>query len=74
MIRRLTLVVAALVAPLAAAQHKPVFIYEQLLDTYFDDSSGLISFGSYDIAFAPEAPLNAAVAVVDSEKIGRAHV
>ena len=51
----------------AAAEPAPAFTFESLLQTYFDDESGLISFDQYDIAFAPEAPLNAAVAVTDAK-------
>jgi hypothetical protein len=53
--------------PSMAAAPKPAFLFESLLETYFDDESGLISFDQYDLAFAPEAPLRAEVAVVNSE-------
>lgn len=67
MLTRLAALLLAFTSSLSIAQNQPVFIYEQLLDTYFDDTSGLISFGTYDLAFPPDAPFNAAVAVVNSE-------
>lgn len=51
----------------SASAPEPAFNFETVLDTYFDDESGLISFQDYLIAFAPEGPLNAQVAVVNSE-------
>jgi hypothetical protein len=54
-------------AQTAKAQPEPAFIYESLLNTYFDNESGLISFTEYDLAFMPEGKLNASVAVVNSE-------
>jgi len=49
------------------AQPKPSFLFEPMLDVYFDDSSGLIVFhgSGYDLAFPPDEPLNAVIAVVD---------
>jgi hypothetical protein len=49
------------------ARQQPAFLFEPMLDTYFDDRSGLIVFhaAGYDLAFPPGEPLNAAVAVVD---------
>ena len=67
MLERIAVVLLACIAPLAPAQPKPAFIYDQVLSTYFDDSSGLISFGNYDLAFPSDGPLNATVAVVNSE-------
>jgi hypothetical protein len=51
----------------ASAQTSPVFLFEPMLDTYFDDQSGLIVFhaSGYDLAFPPDEPLNALIAVVD---------
>ena len=51
----------------ASAQTSPAFLFEPMLDTYFDDQSGLIVFhaSGYDLAFPPEEPLNAVIAVVD---------
>ena len=45
----------------------PAFLFEPMLDTYFDDQSGLIVFhaSGYDLAFPPDEPLNAVIAVVD---------
>ena len=51
----------------APAQQAPAFLFEPMLDTYFDDRSGLIVFhaAGYDLAFPPDEPLRAVVAVVD---------
>lgn len=67
MLARIAVLLLSCAASLAHAQPKPAFIYDQVLSTYFDDSSGLISFGNYDLAFPPEGPLNASVAVVNSQ-------
>ena len=52
---------------LASARDPPAFLFEPMLDTYFDDRSGLIVFhaAGYDLAFPADEPLNAVVAVVD---------
>ncbi len=49
------------------AQQSPAFLFEPMLDTYFDDRTGLIAFhaAGYDLAFPPDEPLNAVIAVVD---------
>lgn len=67
MFPRIALSLLAVVTSLASAEPKPAFIYEQLLDMYFDDTSGLIAFDTYDIAFAPEGSIDATVAVVSSD-------
>ncbi len=50
----------------ATAQYPPTFDFEHMLDTYFDDRSGLISFQDGRLIFAPEGRLNAMIAVVNS--------
>lgn len=45
----------------------PAFVYDTILNTYFDDESGLIRISDIDLAFAPEGEINAAVAVVNSD-------
>lgn len=52
---------------MAVAEQGPAFLFEPMLDTYFDDQSGLIAFhgSGYDLAFPPDEPLNAVIAVVD---------
>jgi hypothetical protein len=50
-----------------AQQYAPTFDYQHVLNTYFDDQSGLISFQDGRIIFAPEGQINAQVAVVDSK-------
>jgi hypothetical protein len=43
-----------------------VFDFQNIMDTYFDDTSGLISFGDYTVAFAPEGEFNGGVAVLNA--------
>ncbi len=63
----LLLTLSALIGTQAIAQPSPAFLFEPMLDTYFDDQSGLIAFhgSGYDLAFPPDEPLNAVIAVVD---------
>lgn len=62
----IVLVMAAFSAS-TSAQQAPAFLFEPMLDTYFDDRSGLIAFHAqgYDLAFPPDEPLRAVIAVVD---------
>lgn len=57
--------ISGLWAASAAADNGPVFDFQNVMDTYFDDASGLISFGDYTVAFAPKPPFKGIVAVVD---------
>lgn len=61
------LALGALIGTQAAAQPSPAFLFEPMLDIYFDDQSGLIALhgNGYDLAFPPDEPLNAVIAVVD---------
>lgn len=52
--------------PLQAA-NPPAIDFETIMNTYFDDESGLISFQKYRLAFAPEEPFNGLVGVLDAE-------
>ncbi|MBT8077536.1 MAG: hypothetical protein KJO31_03125 [Gammaproteobacteria bacterium] len=52
---------------LASAQYAPAIDFESIMNGYFDDESGLINFTDYRVAFAPEAPFNGLVAVLDAE-------
>ncbi len=52
---------------LAAQKYTPTFDFEKVLNTYFDDSNGLISFQDARIIFAPQGKLNALVAVVNAK-------
>ncbi len=63
----LLLAFCALAGIQVAAAQSPGFLFEPMLDIYFDDQSGLIAFhgGGYDLAFPPEEPLQAVIAVVD---------
>lgn len=58
---------AVLIYPVMGQQYAPTFDYEKVLNTYFDDESGLISFQDYRVIFGPEGTFNAQVAVVNSE-------
>ncbi len=52
---------------LADGAPEPAFTYQSMLNTYFDDESGLISIRDIDLAFAPEGEINAAVVVTDAQ-------
>ena len=54
------------IPPVAAQQYMPTFDFEKVLNTYFDDESGLISFQDYRVIFAPEGAFNGQVAVLNS--------
>ena len=49
------------------AQYPPAIDFESIMNGYFDDEAGLINFTDYRVAFAPEAPFNGMVAVLDAE-------
>ncbi len=67
-IRKLLPVVLAIASAgsAGARQYAPALDYEHLLDTYFDSQSGLISFQSARIIFAPEGKFKGQVAVLDA--------
>lgn len=65
-IRTLSLILSFMV-PMAHAAPAPAFTYQSMLNTYFDDKTGLISIRNIDLAFAPQQAINAAVALVDSK-------
>lgn len=50
-------------APVGA--NPPAVDFENLLEMYFDDESGLIAFGDYTLGFASDAPFDGLVAVLD---------
>lgn len=60
-------VMAACPTTARAQNYPPAILYEDLMNSYFDDSKGQVRLGSYTVAFAPEAPLNAVAAIVDRE-------
>ena len=62
----LALTFGLFIAPAAAQDHPPAVVYESLMDSYFDDESGLISFSTFDLAFAPETAENIVVGVLNS--------
>lgn len=45
----------------------PAITYQSMLNTYFDDKSGLIRIGDIDLVFAPKGDINASVAIVNSK-------
>lgn len=51
----------------ALAAPEPAVSYQSMLNTYFDDESGLISIRDIDLAFAPEGEITMSVVVTDSE-------
>ena len=53
--------------PAAAQQNPPAVVFEDLMDNYFGDDDGLVSFGAYDLVFAPEGPAKSVVALVDEK-------
>ncbi len=66
-ISRITLVLfLCLTAPVLAGP-APAITYQSMLNIYFHDDSGLIRFSDIDLAFAPEGPINAAIAITNSD-------
>jgi hypothetical protein len=52
----------------SSAQNYPaVFDFENILNTYFDDESGLISFDDARVIFAPDGKFKGQIAVLDSD-------
>tara|TARA_R110002049_G_scaffold182041_2_gene349577 strand:- start:7361 stop:8308 length:948 start_codon:yes stop_codon:yes gene_type:complete len=49
------------------ADNSPAIDFESIMNSYFDDTTGLISFGDYRIAFAPEGKFNGFVAVLNAK-------
>lgn len=64
---RLLIAVVGVLASRSSAQNAPAFVYESVLDTYCDAENGLLSFREYDLAFAPEGPLDAKVVVTNDQ-------
>lgn len=62
-----TLAVFVLTNAPAFAANPPAIDFETIMNSYFDDESGLINFDSYRLAFAPETPFNGLVAVLNSD-------
>jgi hypothetical protein len=52
---------------LYAQQYSPTIDFENVLNTYFDSESGLISFRDARVIFAPEGKFNGQIAVVDAD-------
>ncbi len=74
-VKRRLLILLCLAAPVvAAAAPPPAFTYQSMLNTFFDDKSGLIRIRNIDLAFAPEGQINAAVALVGADnKVIKSH-
>ncbi len=51
-----------------AQQYSPTFDYQNVMNTYFDDNSGLISFQNGRVIFAPEGKFNGKIAVLDEKQ------
>lgn len=49
------------------AQQPPAISFASIMDTYFDDSSGLIRFDRHVVAFPPDGPFVGEVAVLNAE-------
>ena len=54
-------------APAVAQQNPPAVIFESVMDSYFGEDDGLVSFGNYDVVFAPEGQVSAAVGVLNAD-------
>lgn len=52
-----------------AQEQTPVFTFDSMMNSYFDDSTGQVSFGDYMVAFAPPAPFQGAAVVADAKSI-----
>lgn len=55
-----------LLSTYALADNAPVIDFESIMNSYFDDTSGLISFTDFRVAFAPDPPFDGLVAVLDA--------
>lgn len=53
--------------PSQAQQNPPAVLFENLMDSYFGNDDGFVSFGDYDLVFAPEGPAQAVVGLVDKD-------
>ncbi len=51
----------------SSAQYPPAVDFTSIMNGFFADESGLVNFGDYRIAFAPDPPFNGMVAVLDAE-------
>ena len=66
-IKTLLLTVCLFVTPTSFAQYPPAIDFESIMNGFFSDDNGLINFGDYRLAFAPEPPFNGMFAVLDAE-------
>lgn len=62
-----SLVVLIIISTSIFAANPPAIDFETIMNSYFDDESGLVRFDDYRLAFAPEGAFNGLVAVLDSE-------
>lgn len=52
--------------PALAQDYAPAVDFEDLMDSYFGDDDGYVSFGKYDLAFPPEGKARAIVGLVNA--------
>ncbi|MEM0913537.1 MAG: hypothetical protein AAGK09_02895 [Planctomycetota bacterium] len=57
---------AAVALPATAQSPRPTVSFDSAMNTWFSDENGLLTIDRSVVAFAPDGPLNMAVAVVDS--------
>lgn len=66
-LKTLPIIFCLFIANASFAQYPPAIDFETIMNGFFADESGLINFGDYRLAFAPEPPFNGMVAVLDAE-------
>lgn len=52
--------------PAMAQENAPAVIFESFLDSYFGDEDGFVSLDTFDLVFAPEGQIDAAVGIVNA--------
>jgi hypothetical protein len=58
---------AGILAHPGQAQNPPAVVFESMMDSYFDNTSGYVSFVNYDIAFPPKGPAKGIVGILDAK-------
>jgi hypothetical protein len=58
---------AAVALPATAQENRPAVIYEGMMDGYFGEDDGYVAFDTFDLVFAPEGQIDAAVGLVNAE-------
>ena len=67
LLRGLILAISTMLSTSVFAVNPPAIDFETIMNSYFDDETGLIRLGDYRIAFAPEGSFNGLIAVLDSQ-------